>query len=52
MELILRYDKPAAHTPEGWEKDSLPIGTGILVQMYTRRKQNALRIPWKCTLSK
>ena len=26
MELILRYGRPAPDSPEGWEKNSLPIG--------------------------
>ncbi|MBR5871387.1 MAG: glycoside hydrolase N-terminal domain-containing protein [Clostridia bacterium] len=30
MELLLRYRKPAPDTPEGWERESMPIGNSYM----------------------
>ena len=27
-DLTLRYNKPATDTPQGWEREALPIGNG------------------------
>ena len=32
-ELVLRYDRPAPDTPQGWEQQALPIGNGRLGAM-------------------
>lgn len=32
-ELLLRYDRPAPDTPQGWEQQALPIGNGRLGAM-------------------
>ena len=32
-DLSLRYDKPAPDTPQGWEKEALPIGNGRIGAM-------------------
>ncbi len=32
-DLTLRYDKPAPDTPQGWEREALPIGNGQLGAM-------------------
>ena len=32
-DLTLRYQQPAANTPEGWEREALPIGNGRIGAM-------------------
>ena len=32
-DLTLRYDRPAAETPEGWEREALPVGNGRIGAM-------------------